>query len=71
MGTDIFSDRPGLVVFEDKDWISDRGTRQELVSSEAESDIKYVEETDSHVADMFKYSAWILNYDYYASLKSS
>lgn len=71
MGTDIFSDRPGLVVFEDKDWISDRGTRQELVSSEAESDIKYVEETDSHVADMFKYSAWILNYDYFASLKSS
>lgn len=71
MGSDIFSDRPGLVVFEDKDWITDRGTRRELASSKAASDIQYVKEIDSRVADMFKYSAWILDYDYYSSLKSS
>ena len=71
MGSDIFSDRPGLVVFEDKDWITDSGTRRELAASEAASDIQYVKEIDSRVADMFKYSAWILDYDYYSSLKSS
>ena len=71
MGSDIFSDQPGLVVFEDKDWITDRGTRRELASSKAASDIQYVKEMDSRVADMFKYSAWILDYDYYSSLKSS
>ena len=71
MGNDIFSDEPGMVVFEDKDWITDRGTRRELAASRAASDIKYVKETDSRVADMFKYSAWILDYDYYSSLKSS
>lgn len=71
MGSDIFSDQPGLVVFEDKDWITDRGTRRELASSKAASDIQYVKEIDSRVADMFKYSAWILDYDYYSSLKSS
>ncbi len=71
MGSDIFSDRPGLVVFEDKDWITDRGTRRELASSKAASDIQYVKEIDNRVADMFKYSAWILDYDYYSSLKSS
>lgn len=71
MGSDIFSDEPCIVVFEDKDWITDRGTRRELAASRAASDIKYVEETDSRVADMFKYSAWILDYDYYSSMKSS
>lgn len=71
MGSDIFSEEPGLVVFEDKDWITDRGTRRELASSKAASDIQYVKEIDSRVADMFKYSAWILDYDYYSSLKSS
>ena len=71
MGTDIFSDEPGLVAFEDKDWITDRGTRKELAASEAASDIQYVKEIDGRVADMFRYSAWILDYDYYSSLKSS
>lgn len=71
MGRDIFGGEPGLVVFEDKDWISDRGTRRELASSEAASDIEYVNETDSRVSDMFKYSAWILDCDYYRSSKLS
>ena len=71
MGRDIFGGEPGLVVFEDKDWISDRGTRRELASSEGASDLRYVKETDSRIADMFKYSAWILDYDYYRSSKLS
>ena len=71
MGRDIFGGEPGLVVFEDKDWISDRGTRRELAPSGGASDLRYVKETDSRIADMFKYSAWILDYDYYRSSKLS
>lgn len=64
MGKDIFSDSEGFVVFKDKDWITDRGTRREL--SEENSD--YVSQMDKKAADMFNYSTLILDKDYYRKI---
>lgn len=65
MGRDIFSPEEGLVVLKDKNWISERGTREELLVS----DEMYVEEMDKEVQDMFNYSTLILDHDYYSYLK--
>lgn len=74
MGRDIFSDSEGLVVFEDRNWISGRGSRDQLLkeaganqageSPDAE-DISYIDDMDSQVAEMFMYSALLLDRDYY------
>jgi len=64
MGKDIFSDSEGFVVFKDKNWISEKGTREELL----ETDPEYVEKIDSKVADMFNFSALVLDEDYYSYL---
>ena len=34
MGRDIFSEAEGFVVFKDKNWISERGTRSRLLAAE-------------------------------------
>lgn len=65
MGRDIFSDSQGLVVFEDRSWLSDRGKRWELIERTDSDTRGYVEKTDSEVRDMFKYSAMVLDSDYY------
>ncbi len=65
MGKDIFSDSEGFVVFKDKNWISEKGTRNELIKK----DEKYVEKKDKKVAEMFNYSAMILDEDYYSYLR--
>ena len=65
MGKDIFSESEGFVVFKDKDWISERGSRKTLKGRDDE----YVEETDKKIADMFAYSTLILDKDYYSYLK--
>ena len=64
MGRDIFSDSEGFVVFKDKDWISERGTRGGLI----ESDREYASLMDEKVRNMFNYSALILDKDYYFKL---
>ncbi len=64
MGRDIFSDSEGLVVFKDKNWISEKGTRSQL----AEYDLEYVREVDEKVSDMFNYSTLILDKDYYGKV---
>lgn len=64
MGRDIFSDEEGLVVFKDKDWITDKGTREELMADDEE----YVRKTDKKVLEMFAYSSLILDKDYYNKL---
>lgn len=64
MGRDIFSDSEGFVVFKDKNWISEKGTRDSLLKEDDE----YVAEVDKKVADMFDYSALILDQDYYSYL---
>lgn len=65
MGTDIFSDSEGLVMFKDKNWITSKGTRKEL----EKTDSAYVAKVDKIVADKFAYSALILDKNYYKSLK--
>ena len=64
MGRDIFSDSEGFVVFKDKDWISERGTRGDLI----ESDREYASLMDEKVRNMFNYSALTLDKDYYFKL---
>ena len=34
MGKDIFSSSEGFVLFKDKDWISEKGKRSELIASD-------------------------------------
>ena len=65
MGRDIFSPAEGLVIFKDKNWISEKGTREELL----ESDSDYAESMDKKVLNMFNYSALVLDNDYYSYLK--
>lgn len=65
MGKDIFSESEGFVVFKDKDWISERGSRKSLEGKDDE----YVAAADKKVADMFAYSALVIDRDYYYYLK--
>ena len=65
MGKDIFSGSEGFVVFKDKNWISEKGTRASLVGVDDE----YVRAMDKKAAEMFNYSALILEKDYYSYLK--
>ena len=64
MGKDIFSDSEGLVVFKDKNWLCDMGTRSQL----EEHALEYVREVDKKVSNMFNYSTLILENDYYGLL---
>jgi hypothetical protein len=64
MGKDIFSDSEGFVVFKDKNWVSDKGTREDLIGV----DDAYVALMDEKAANMFNYSALILDKDYYSYL---
>lgn len=70
MGRDILSDSEPLVMFSDRSWVTDKayfdaktGT---AAAKEGQSiDDSYVEEISSQVKDKFKYSAKILDDDYY------
>lgn len=64
MGKDVFSDGEGLVVFKDKNWLCDKGTRSQL----EEHALEYVRQIDSRVSAMFNYSTLILERDYYGLL---
>ena len=67
MGTDIFSAQGGLVIFEDKNWITEKGTRENLLkmAEKDEKAVAYVEDTDKKVAEMFAYAGLVLEKDYY------
>lgn len=73
MGTDILSDSPALVIFSNRSWITDRA-RYNTVTDEVEffdgteSDKAYVKTVNRIVADKFKYSAKILETDYYGEI---
>ena len=45
MGRDIFSDSEGFVIFRDRDWISERGTRSDLLAA-GEAEEAYVRAVD-------------------------
>lgn len=65
VGKDIFSDSEGFVLFKDKNWISEKGTRASLVGADDE----YVKAMDKKAMEMFNYSALVLEKDYYSYLK--
>ncbi len=73
MGTDILSSSPALVIFSNRSWITDRA-RYNTVTDEAEffdgteSDKAYIKTVNRIVADKFKYSAKILETDYYRKI---
>lgn len=70
MGRDILSQSQPLVMFSDRSWVTDKAyfdakTGEVTVKEGQEIDDYYVEEISSQVKDKFKYSARILDDDYY------
>lgn len=70
MGKDILSDSEPLVMFADRSWVTDKAyfdakTGTAAVKEGQSIDDSYVEEISSQVKDKFKYSAKILEDDYY------
>lgn len=77
MGKDIFSDASPLVVFNSKNWITDKGSciasKGEFYPfefSEEENYEEYMAQINARVANMFKLSTQILDNDYYRSTVS-
>jgi hypothetical protein len=73
MGTDILSDAPPLVIFSNRSWITDRA-RKNTVSGTVTftdgttEDQDYVKKINGLVSEKFKFSARILETDYYGKL---
>lgn len=73
MGSDILSDSKPLVIFSNRSWITDYA-RYNTKSGSTEyvegidKDIKYIEAVNKIVSDKFKYSAKIIDTDYYAKI---
>lgn len=70
MGRDILSDSEPLVVFSDRSWVTDKAyfdakTGETTVKEGQTIDDSYVEEISAQVKNKFKYSAKILDDDYY------
>lgn len=73
MGRDIMSDAKPLVLFSNRSWITDKATynstTEELTSKDDYSvDSEYEEEIVETIKDKFKYSALVLDKNYYAYL---
>ncbi|MDO4482616.1 MAG: LTA synthase family protein [Bacillota bacterium] len=75
MGRDIFSESEPLVVFNSKNWITDKGRfiadKGEFTAFDSSTEENFDEYTDlinSHVSNMFKVSAEILGKDYYRTV---
>ncbi len=73
MGRDILAKGEGLVVFQDRSFITDRvkfdaNKNKAEVIGEGEVSEEYIEDKASEVASMFKYSADIIDTDYYGYL---
>jgi len=76
MGRDMLSDAPGLVVFQDRSFITDRlmyraaGSKVTLLdeSLEGEELESYLKKKVAEVNDKFSYSAKIIENDYYGYL---
>lgn len=73
-GRDILSDAPGLVIFSNYSFLSERGAYHFLQEQfipwgeERQDDEAYVAETVQDVRDRFQFSALILDEDYYRHL---
>ena len=78
MGRDILSDSPGLVVFVNRSFISDKGRYNAAKDSfepaadaeweDGENEGEYARKMLQKVNEMFSYSAKILDYDYYSKV---
>ena len=73
MGDDILSSTPPLVIFSNRSWITDRAiydsTKNKVTFLDGtEKDDEYVKQINRKVADKFKYSAKILETDYYGKI---
>lgn len=71
MGRDILSDTPGLVMFNDRSFITDQGVYDSLsdtftAAEGSDAGNEYAVKTLGEVNDRFKYSEAILDNDYYA-----
>jgi len=70
MGTDILSDSEPLVMFSDRSWVTDKAycnaeTGEITARGGYNIDNSYIEEVEAKVKNKFKYSARILDDDYY------
>ena len=73
MGTDILSDSPALALFSNRSWITDRAvyntvTDKVRFTDGTSGDSEYVKKINRIVANKFKYSAEILDKDYYGKI---
>jgi len=73
MGSDILSDVPPLVIFSNRSWITDKAmyntiTNTPIYMDDTIKDTDYVKKINMIVADKFKYSAKILDTDYYGKV---
>ncbi|HEY9060927.1 MAG TPA: sulfatase-like hydrolase/transferase [Pseudobacteroides sp.] len=74
MGTDILSDADPLVIFSNRSWITDKA-RFNTASNSIEytngskADSNYIKAVNRVVSDKFKYSAKIIETDYYGKIK--
>jgi lipoteichoic acid synthase len=70
MGSDILSDTPPLVIFSNRSWITNKARYNTVTNTLTytgipEKDKSYLKEVNKTVADKFKYSAKILETNYY------
>lgn len=73
MGRDILSDSPPLVIFSNYSWITDRAkfdaaANKTTFTDGTQKDAEYVRAINKTVADKFRYSAKILDTDYYGKV---
>lgn len=73
MGTDILSDAPALVIFSNRSWITDRARKNTAsgtvtFTDGTAEDQNYVKKINRLVSEKFKFSAKILETDYYGKL---
>ena len=73
MGEDILSSAPPLVIFSNRSWITDRAMYDSTKGKATffdgtEKDDEYVKQINRKVANKFKYSAKILETDYYGKV---
>lgn len=69
MGTDILSDSEGLIIFNDRSWITDKG-RYNAISKKFtpfKEDVssEYIEKINATVSNKFSMSAYVLDKNYY------
>ncbi len=77
-GNDILSDTPGLVVFSDRSFLTEKVAYNKKAKTttwlteealDEETKEQYVKAMKTKVKNMFKFSAGVLNYDYYRYIR--